>query len=159
MLRRAVIVAAPAGGLIWILTAVTANGKSLAERTSSALEPIGAALGMDGVILFAFLIAIPANEIVVPTMLMVYTGAGMLTEIDSLGGLEQILVVDHGWTLLTAIAVMVFTVLHNPCSTTIWTMWKETLSTRWTVVGALMPLAVGLTATSILAQTVRLLTG
>jgi ferrous iron transport protein B len=87
---------------------------------------------------------------------MTYAGAGMLVKIDSLDQLRDILVVDHGWTLLTGVCVMVFCVLHNPCSTTIWTMWRETISARWTAVGALMPLGVGVLVTFVIAQTARL---
>jgi ferrous iron transport protein B len=156
VLRRAMIMAAPAGAIIWIFNAVEIGGESIAVHVSSALDPLGVALGMDGVILMAYLLAIPANEIVVPTMLMTYMGAGMLVEIDSLDQLHDLLVVDHGWTLLTGLCVMVFCVLHNPCSTTIWTIWSETRSRRWTIVGALMPLAVGVLATFLIAQGVRL---
>jgi ferrous iron transport protein B len=156
VLRRAMIMAAPAGGLIWILNNVDVGGQSIAQHIAAGLDPLGTALGMDGVILFAYLVAIPANEIVVPTMLMTYMGAGMLVQVDSLGQLSDLLVVDNGWTLLTAVCVMVFCVLHNPCSTTIWTMWRETLSRRWTLVGALMPLAVGVGATFAIAQIARL---
>jgi ferrous iron transport protein B len=156
VLRRAMIMAAPAGGLIWILNNVDVGGQSLAQHIAAALEPLGAALGMDGVILLAYIVAIPANEIVVPTMLMTYTGAGMLVEIDSLDQLHDLLVVDNGWTLLTGVCVMVFCVLHNPCSTTIWTIWRETLSRKWTAVGALMPLAIGIAATFAIAQLARL---
>jgi ferrous iron transport protein B len=156
VLRRAIIMAAPAGAIIWILNAVEIGGESIAVHIAAALDPLGVALGMDGVILLAYLLAIPANEIVVPTMLMTYTGAGMLVEIESLDQLHDLLVIDNGWTLLTALCVMVFCVLHNPCSTTIWTIWSETKSRRWTIVGALMPLAVGVLATFLIAQSVRL---
>ena len=116
-------------------------------------------MALDGVILLAYLVAIPANEIVVPTILMTYTGAGAMMEVASLGQLRDLLVVDQGWTLLTAVSLMVFCVLHNPCSTTIWTMWKETRSVRWTMVGALLPLSVGMVVTIAIAQGVRLLGG
>ena len=152
VLRRAVIMAAPAGGLIWLLSNVSVGGASLAAHVAHWLDPLGRALGLDGVILLAYVIAIPANEIVVPTILMAYTGAGMMMQVESLTQLRELLVVGQGWTLLTAICLMVFCVLHNPCSTTIWTIWKETRSTRWTIVGALMPLAVGMLITFAIAQ-------
>jgi ferrous iron transport protein B len=156
VLRRAIIMAAPAGGLIWILNNVEVGDQSVAQHVAAALDPLGSALGMDGVILFAYIVAIPANEIVVPTMLMTYMGAGMLVQIDSLDQLHDLLVVDNGWTLLTGLCVMVFCVLHNPCSTTIWTMWRETLSRKWTAIGALMPLAIGIVVTFGIAQLARL---
>jgi ferrous iron transport protein B len=152
VLRRAVIMAAPAGGLIWLLSNVGVGGASLAGHVAHWLDPLGRALGLDGVILLAYVIAIPANEIVVPTILMAYTGAGMMMQVESLTQLRELLVVGQGWTLLTAICLMAFCVLHNPCSTTIWTMWKETRSMRWTIVGALMPLAVGMFVTFAIAQ-------
>jgi ferrous iron transport protein B len=157
VLRRAVIMAAPAGGLIWVLSSVTVGDVSVATWVADWLDPFGRALGLDGVILLAYIIAIPANEIVVPTILMTYTGAGMMMEVDSLAELRQLLVIDHEWTLLTAACLMVFCVLHNPCSTTILTMWKETRSAKWTTIGALMPLGVGIIVTLVIAQAVRLL--
>jgi ferrous iron transport protein B len=157
VLRRAVLMAAPAGGLIWILNAVTVGGASLAQHVAGGLDPLGTALALDGVILLAYVVAIPANEIVVPTILMTYTGAGMLVDVDSLDQLRGILVAGQGWTVLTGVSLMVFCVLHNPCSTTIWTMWKETLSLKWTAVGAFMPLAVGIAVTFVIAQVARLL--
>jgi ferrous iron transport protein B len=156
VLRRAVIMAAPAGGLIWVLSHISVGDASLAARLAGWMDPVGRAIGLDGVILLAYVIAIPANEIVVPTMLMVYTGAGRMLEVSSLPQLREVLVVDQGWTLLTAVCLMTFCVLHNPCSTTIWTMWRETRSVRWTVVGALLPLAVGIVVTLAIAQSVRL---
>ncbi|MCC6222219.1 MAG: ferrous iron transport protein B [Thermoleophilia bacterium] len=156
VLRRAVVMAAPAGGLIWILNNVGAGGESVAGRIVSALDPLGSALGLDGVILLAYIVAIPANEIVVPAMLMTYMGSSMLIEPDSLDRLRDVLVVENGWTLLTGICLMVFCVLHNPCSTTILTIWRETLSRRWTLVGALLPLALGVAATLAIAQLARL---
>lgn len=159
VLRRAAIMAAPAGGLIWVLSHITVGEASLAARLAGWMDPAGRAIGLDGVILLAYVIAIPANEIVVPTMLMVYTGAGRMLEVAGLTQLRELLVVHEGWTLLTAVCLMAFCVLHNPCSTTIWTMWKETRSVRWTVVGALLPLAVAILVTFGIAQGVRVWAG
>jgi ferrous iron transport protein B len=156
VLRRAMIMAAPAGGLIWLLNAIDVGGSTLAEHAAGALDPVGSALGMDGVIILAYVLAIPANEIVVPTILMVYAGAGRLLEIDDLDQLHDFLVLGHGWTFLTAICLMTFAVLHHPCSTTILTIWKETRSVRWTAVGALMPLLVGVVVTFAIASVARL---
>jgi ferrous iron transport protein B len=159
VLRRAVIMAAPAGGVIWVLTHVTVGPASLATHLATWLEPLGRGIGLDGVILLAYVIAIPANEIVVPTILMMYTGAGRMLEIESLTQLRELLVTHQGWTLLTAVCLMVFCVLHNPCSTTIWTMWRETGSVRWTVIGAVLPLVVGIVVTLVIAQGVGLWVG
>jgi ferrous iron transport protein B len=155
VLWRAVLLAAPAGAVIWLLSHTTVGGTSLAARVAAWLDPLGRALGLDGVILLAYVIAIPANEIVVPTILMIYTGAGRMLDVESLTQLRELLVVDRGWTLLTAVCLMVFSVLHNPCSTTIWTIWKETRSARWTVVGTLLPLGLGVLVTFAIAQGVR----
>lgn len=156
VLFRAVLTAAPAGALIWILGNIQAGGASLASHVAGFLDPFGRALGLDGVILLAYVIAIPANEIVVPTMLMVYTGSGMMTEAASFDQLRAVLVDQHGWTLLTAVCLMLFSLLHNPCGTTILTIWKETRSGKWTAVGALMPLAIAFLVTFTVASAVRL---
>ncbi len=152
VLMRAVYMAAPAGGLIWILANVHYQGQSLARIFASFLDPFGRLLGLDGVILLAYIIAIPANEIVVPTIVMVYSGAGTLMELNSLTALRALLVDQAGWTLLTAVSLMLFAVLHNPCSTTILTIWKETGSKKWTLIGALMPLGIAFLVTFTVAQ-------
>jgi ferrous iron transport protein B len=159
VLWRAVLTAAPAGAVIWLLGNIYVDGVSLATRSADALAPLGHALGLDGVILLAYVIAIPANEIVVPTMLMVYMGVGMMTEIDSLQELQTLLVEGHGWTLLTAVNLMLFALLHNPCATTIITIYKETLSVKWAALGALMPLAVAFLVTFLTATLWRAFLG
>ena len=156
VLMRAIYMAAPAGGIIWLLANVHYHGQSLAHIVASFLDPFGRLLGLDGVILLAYIIAIPANEIVVPTIIMVYSGAGTLIELDSLSALRDLLVGQAGWTLLTAVSLMLFAVLHNPCSTTILTIWKETGSKKWTAIGALMPLGIAFLVTFIVAQVWRL---
>jgi ferrous iron transport protein B len=130
--------------------------RSLALWTAGALEPLGRAVGLDGVILLAYVVAIPANEIVVPTILMVYTQAETMIELEGLGELQQVLVGQEGWGLLTAVCLMLFCVLHNPCSTTIWTIYKETGSVRWTALGALLPLGLAFLVTFLVAQGARL---
>ncbi len=157
VLWRAIVVAAPAGGLIWILGNVSVGEMSLAQQSAGVLDPLGQAIGLDGVILLAYVIAIPANEIVVPTMLMVYAGLGMMTEPASYDALRTLLVDEHGWTLVTAICLMLFSLLHNPCATTILTMWKETRSRKWTTLGALMPLGIAFAVTFAVATAARLL--
>jgi ferrous iron transport protein B len=157
VLLRAMMTAAPAGAVIWILGNIDAGGVSLAARVAGALGPLGRALGLDGVILLAYIIAIPANEIVVPTMIMVYMGTGMMTELESLDQLKALLVDQHGWTLLTAVNLMLFSLLHNPCATTILTIYRETLSVRWATVGALLPLSIAFLVTFLTATAARLL--
>jgi ferrous iron transport protein B len=157
VLWRAIVMAAPAGGLIWLMSHVTVGGSSLTLWVANALDPAGRAVGLDGVILLAYVIAIPANEIVVPTMLMAYAGSGMLMDVDNLSELRSLLVDQHGWTLLTAVCLMLFSVLHNPCSTTIWTMHKETGSAKWTTLGTLLPLSLAFLVTFAVAQIARLL--
>ncbi len=157
VLWRAVLTAAPAGAVIWLLANISIDGVSLATRISDALDPIGWAIGLDGVILLAYIIAIPANEIVVPTMLMVYMATGMMTELESMNDLRRLLVDQHGWTMLTAVNLMLFSLLHNPCATTIITIYKETLSVKWATIGALLPLTIAFIVTFATATLARLL--
>jgi ferrous iron transport protein B len=156
VLMRAIATAAPAGAVIWILGNINAGGASLAQHVAAALDPFGRLLGLDGVILLAYVIAIPANEIVVPTMMMVYLGGGMMTEVQGFEQIRDVLVGQHGWTTLTAVCLMLFSLLHNPCATTIWTTWKETRSAKWTAIGALMPLGIAFAVTFGVASAVRL---
>jgi ferrous iron transport protein B len=155
VLWRAILTAAPAGAVIWILANIDWNGASLAQHSADFLQPLGYAIGLDGVILLAYVIAIPANEIVVPTMLMVYLGVGMMTEDISYDTLRTLLVDQHGWTMLTAVNLMLFSLLHNPCATTIITMWRETRSVKWTALGALMPLVIAFVVTFLTATAAR----
>lgn len=156
VLWRAIMTAAPAGAVIWILANVFVGGTSLAQHVSNGLNPFGHALGLDGVILLAYIIAIPANEIVVPTMLMVYMGTGMMTDVTSFADLRRLLVVEHGWTMLTAVNLMLFSLLHNPCATTIITIYRETLSAKWATIGALLPLGLAFIVTFFVATAWRL---
>jgi ferrous iron transport protein B len=151
VLWRAVLTAAPAGAVIWVLGNITAGGVSLDRHVADFLNPLGHAIGLDGVILLAYIIAIPANEIVVPTMLMVYMGTGQMTDVSSFDELKVLLVDKHGWTLLTAVNLMLFSLLHNPCATTILTIYKETLSKKWATIGALLPLSLAFLVTWIVA--------
>ena len=155
VLWRAIVVAAPAGGVIWIMANVYAGDSSLAQIAAGWMDPLGQAIGLDGVILLAYVIAIPANEIVVPTMLMVYAGLGMMTEPASYDALRTMLVDEHGWTMVTAVCLMLFSLLHNPCGTAILTMWKETRSRKWTTLGTLMPLGIAFAVTFIVANAMR----
>ncbi|MEA3335133.1 MAG: nucleoside recognition domain-containing protein [Chloroflexota bacterium] len=168
VLWRAILFALPAGAVIWLISNVTVGGTSIAEYMIDFLNPLGLLLGLNGVILVAFIVAIPANEIVIPTILMLTVlvsgfsgagaGAGVMFELDSAVQTKAVLVAG-GWTLLTAISVMLFSLIHNPCSTTIYTIFKETGSKRWTTVSALLPLALGFLVTFVVAQVWRLLGG
>ena len=155
VLWRAILTAAPAGAVIWILGNIEWKGINLAQHSANFLDPLGEAIGLDGVILLAYVIAIPANEIVVPTMLMVYMGVSMMSDLTSYDQIRSLLVDQHGWTMLTAVNLMLFSVLHNPCATTILTIWRETRSRKWTAVGALMPLFFAFLVTFVVATLVR----
>ncbi|GMV20290.1 MAG: hypothetical protein AMXMBFR57_02390 [Acidimicrobiia bacterium] len=157
VLWRAMLTAAPAGAVIWLLANIHAGDASLARHVSDALNPLGHAIGLDGAVLLTYIIAIPANEIVVPTLMMVYMNAGMMTEVESLDAMRAILVDQQGWTLLTAVNLMLFSLLHNPCATTILTMYRETLSLRWTAIGTFVPLALAFIVTFLVATIWRLL--
>ncbi len=157
VLWRAIKTAAPAGAVIWLLGNITIGGTSLATTLADFLNPLGIAIGLDGVILLSYVVAVPANEIVVPTMLMFYTGASEMIGAESFNNLNTLLVGQYGWTMLTAINLMLFSLLHNPCATTILTMWTETRSKKWTALGALMPLAIAFAVTFVTATLARLL--
>jgi ferrous iron transport protein B len=151
VLWRAILTAAPAGAVIWILGNITVGDASVARHIADTLNPFGHALGLDGAILLAYIIAIPANEIVVPTMMMVYMGTGMMTDVTSFEDIRRLLVDQNDWTMLTAVNLMLFSLLHNPCATTILTIYKETLSKKWAAVGALMPLVIAFLVTFLVA--------
>ena len=157
VLWRAIVMAVPAGGIIWLLSNIQVGGDSLTTIISEWLDPVGRAIGLDGVILLAYIIAIPANEIVVPTILMAYAQADKMFELDSMAELQTLLDGQEGWTLLTAACLMLFSLLHNPCSTTIWTIYKETKSIKWSVVSGLMPLGIAFVLLFIIAQIARAL--
>ncbi len=153
VLLRAIVCAAPAGGLIWLLGAIHIGDATLYQVVAGALQPIGVALGMDGVILLAFVFAIPANEIVIPTIIMGYQNLSRMTELSNPGQLFA----DNGWTLLTAACVMLFSLLHYPCTTTTLTIWSETRSARWTLLSNLIPLSIALAVCFAVAQVTRAL--
>jgi len=157
VLWRAMQTAAPAGAIIWILGNSFVQGTSIAQHVANFLNPFGVLLGLDGVILLAYIIAIPANEIVVPTMMMVYTGVGMMTDIPGLTDLRTLLVDQHGWVMLTAVNLMLFSLLHNPCGTTIMTIYKETKSLKWATLSVVITLGTALVVTFITASLARLI--
>jgi ferrous iron transport protein B len=161
VLWRAVVFALPAGAVIWLSANITIGGLSLAEHIINLLNPIGILVGLNGVILLAYIVAIPANEIVIPTVLMMTVlttglhdmgaGAGVMFELESQSGTLALLTAG-GWTLLTAVNLMIFSLAHNPCSTTIYTIYKETGSWKWAGIATLIPLSVGFALTLIITQ-------
>jgi ferrous iron transport protein B len=165
VLWRAVVFAAPAGAAIWLLGNINIGGISIAEHVTTALDPFGLLLGLNGVILLAYIVAIPANEIVIPTVLMrtvltghisgVGAGNGVMFELDNPTAVGELLR-GAGWTALTGLNLMLFSLLHNPCSTTIYTIYKETRSVRWTTLASLMPVALGFVICFLTAQVWRL---
>ncbi len=138
VLGRAITVAIPAGLVIWCLANININGGSLLSILSNVLDPLGKLLGMDGVILLAFILAFPANEIVIPIIIMSYMSTGNLVDISNLSTLREVLV-SNGWTWVTAVSVMLFSLMHWPCSTTCLTVKKETSSIKWTMLSIVIP--------------------
>jgi len=165
VLWRAIIFALPAGAVIWLSANIILGELSLAEHVINLLNPIGIIMGLNGVILLAYIVAIPANEIVIPTVLMMTVlttgiqgfgaGTGVMFELESQVGTLELLTAG-GWTLLTAVNLMLFSLAHNPCSTTIYTIYKETGSWKWAAIATLIPISVGLALTTLLAQVWRL---
>lgn len=143
VLLRAMCVAAPAGIVIWLMSNIMVNGESLCIIISNFLQPLGSLMGLDGVILLAFILGFPANEIVVPIIIMIYTASGTLVEYDSLSSLYN-LFVENGWTWVTALCTMIFSLMHFPCSTTCLTIYKETKSLKWTLLSFILPTILGI---------------
>lgn len=143
VLARAVSIAIPAGLVIWIMANIKVGNLSLLNYTSNFLNPFASLLGMDGVILLAFILGFPANEIVIPIIIMAYMATGTLTDYSNLSDLKM-LFVNNGWTITTAISVMLFSLMHWPCSTTCLTIKKETKSNKWTFISILIPTLCGM---------------
>lgn len=143
VLLRAMCVAAPAGIVIWLMSNIMINGESLCVIISNFLQPLGSLMGLDGVILLAFILGFPANEIVVPIIIMIYTASGTLVEYDSLSSLYN-LFVENGWTWVTALCTMIFSLMHFPCSTTCLTIYKETKRLKWTLLSFILPTILGI---------------
>ena len=166
VLWRAVVFAVPAGIVIWLVANITIGGTSIAEHFTNWSDPFALLVGLNGVILLAYIIAIPANEIVVPTVLMltvlvagiagVGSGDGVMFELDSVADTSAILHAG-GWTVLTGINLMLFSLLHNPCSTTIYTIYKETKSIKWTVISSILPVMMGFAVCFFVTQVWRLI--
>ena len=156
VLGRAAVVAAPAGLLIWLLANIPYGNASLLAYCAAFLDPFAQLLGLDGVILFAFILGFPANEIVVPIIIMTYMATGSLIDISDLTQLHALLV-DNGWTWLTAVCTILFSLMHWPCSTTLITIARETRSARWTLAGALLPTLLGAAVCALTAGVARAL--
>ena len=156
VLGRAACIAAPAGLLIWLMANTELEGISLLMHCCAFLDPLGRALGMDGVILAAFLLGLPANEIVLPLILMAYLSQGTILEFDSLTQLKELLTAN-GWTWITALCTMVFSLMHWPCSTTLLTIKKESGSWKWTALAFFLPTAWGMGICFLLAAGARAL--
>jgi ferrous iron transport protein B len=156
VLSRAVVVAAPAGAIIWLLANIYVGELSILIHMAKFFEPLGRAIGLDGFILIAFIAGFPANEIVIPVLLMAYMSTGTLTDFESIDSLRQILI-SNGWTQLTAINVMLFSLLHWPCSTTLLTIKKETGSLKWTLAAFIIPTVIAFLVCFITANLYRII--
>ena len=156
VLGRAVSVAAPAGLIIWIFANVNIGGITLLTHFADFLDPFAKLLGLDGIILMAFILGIPANEIVIPIIIMAYTAGGTLTELSNLTELKT-LFVENGWTWITAVTTMLFSLMHWPCSTTLITIKKETKSLKWASLAFIIPTIVGMLICFIFSSLARLI--
>ncbi len=143
VLGRAVVVAVPAGLIIWGMANITVGETSVLQLCASFLDPFAQLMGLDGVILMAFILGFPANEIVIPIIIMAYMAQGTILEMDSLLQMKE-LFVQHGWTWVTAVSTMLFSLVHWPCSTTVLTIRKETGSWKWTALSVGIPTALGI---------------
>lgn len=155
VLGRAVAVAAPAGLIIWLCANVEIQNVSILNWCTGFLDPFARLLGLDGVILMAFILGFPANEIVIPIILMAYLSTGSLLELSDLDALRTLLV-EHGWTWLTAVCTMLFSLIHWPCSTTCMTIKKESGSWKWTAIAFALPTAIGIIVCFLVATGARL---
>ncbi|WP_054950301.1 nucleoside recognition domain-containing protein [Numidum massiliense] len=154
VLKRAVVIAAPAGLITWILANITVGDLSVLEHMAAFFDPFARSLGMDGFILMAFILGLPANEIVLPILLMGYLATGAMVDADGMAGIKNIFVA-HGWTWLTALNTMLFSLLHYPCGTTLFTIYKETKSAKWTFLSFAIPTVIAIAVTFVVAQVVR----
>jgi len=156
VLARAVSVSAPAGAIIWLMANLTFNDVSLLKHCADFLDPFAHLLGLDGFILMAFILGLPANEIVIPILVMSYMSQGTMLELDSLTAMRQ-LFIANGWNPLTAVCTMLFALNHWPCATTLLTIRKETQSLKWTLLSFLVPTLTGFILCFSVAQLARLL--
>ncbi len=161
VLWRAIVFAIPAGTVIWLSANIQIGDASIAEHIINFTDPFGLLIGLNGVIILAYIIAIPANEIVIPTILMLTVlslnvtgigeGAGVMFELENFDTYAELFAAG-GWTLLTAVNLMLFSLVHNPCSTTIYTIYKETKSAKWAIISTLLPLGMGIVICFLVAQ-------
>lgn len=154
VLKRAVIIAAPASILTWVFANIFIGDTSILMYIVNFLDPFGKALGMDGFIMAAFILGLPANEIVIPILIMAYLSQGAMLEIEDLSKLKQVFI-DHGWTWLTALNVMLFSLLHFPCGTTLFNIYKETKSRKWTFMSFAIPTVIAIAVTFFTTVIVR----
>lgn len=155
VLGRAIVVAAPAGMVIWLMANITIGDTSILNHCASFLNPFATLMGLDGVILLAFILGFPANEIVIPIIIMTYMAQGSILELDSLVQMKE-LFVANGWTWITAICTMLFSLMHWPCSTALLTIKKETGSMKWTFLAFAIPTAIGVVTCILFATIARL---
>jgi len=155
VLRKAVAIAVPAGAVVWLFANTHIGGQNLIVFVSSRLDPFARLMGMDGAILLAFILGLPANEIVIPIVIMSYLSAGAMLEFENLHSLKQFLV-DHGWTWATALSVMLFSLLHFPCATTLWTIRSETRRWKWVFVTTGITTATAFIVCTVVYQLIRL---
>lgn len=156
VLGRAVVVAAPAGLVIWIMANINIGNTSILSHCANFFDPFAKLIGMDGYIIMAFILGFPANEIVIPILIMSYMATGSMLELDSLNQLKSLLI-DNGWTWVTAISVMLFTLFHWPCATTCLTIRKETQSKKWTLISLFAPTIVGIVVCFIFVSTIKII--
>jgi len=155
VLGRAIVVAAPAGAITWLLANITIGEASILQHLSSFLDPFGLMIGLDGIIILAFILGLPANEIVLPIIYMSYLSTGALIELESINDIQN-LFISNGWTILTCINVMLFSLLHFPCGTTLLTIRKETQSFKWTLASFIIPTIIAITVCFITTQITQL---
>lgn len=155
VLYRAIKVAAPAAILTWVLANITIGDTSILLHIVQFLDPLGKAIGLDGYILMAFLVGLPANEIVLPVLLMGYLSTGELIDVEGISDIKQVFL-DHGWTWLTALNMMLFSLLHYPCGTTLVNIYKETKSKKWTFLSFLIPTVIAFLITYLITNFVHI---
>lgn len=156
VLERGIAIAAPVGLLIWCMANITIGDTSLLIHCTEFLDPFARWFGMDGVILMAFILGMPANEIVIPIMLMTYLSSGSLLEFSDLTIIKDLLI-DNGWTFVTATSTILFSLMHWPCGTTCLTIRKETGSIRWVIISIVVPTVVGFISCFLFTQIATIL--
>jgi len=154
VLGRAVVIAAPAGGLVWVMANTAVGDTTVLAAAAGGLDSFARLMGLDGFILLAFILGLPANEIVLPILIMSYLSGGAMVEMESMADLHHLLVVQHGWTWLTGLCTVIFALCHWPCGTTLFTIQREQKNWRWTLLAAVIPAGIGI----IICMTITTLT-